>query len=82
MNAVRPKAVQVIAVAHADVAVQHADVVLIDLFCAITGYTRKAIEGKVRTGAWLKEREFTYSPDGHIQIIMKGYYQWVAKGRS
>lgn len=51
--------------------------VLIPLFCAITGYTEKAVRRKIEDGVWRENQVWRRSPDGHIQIIMEGYYRWV-----
>lgn len=47
----------------------------------VTGYTERAIEEKIAKGVWLKGREWMHAPDGRRLIIMKGYEQWVMRGR-
>lgn len=49
----------------------------IPLFCAQTGYTKDAVEGKIRTGAWIEGRQYRRAPDGHILIDLEGYEKWV-----
>lgn len=61
---------------------QHADYVLINLFCRLTGYTDKAVRGKIFEGVWIEGREYVRGPDNRIQIYMPGYYRWVAKGQA
>ena len=51
--------------------------VRIPLFEALTGYSARAVEGKIATGTWLEGREFKRAPDGHTLIDMKGYERWV-----
>jgi hypothetical protein len=51
--------------------------VRIPLFEALTGYSAKAVEGKIATGAWVEGREYKRAPDGHTLVDMKGYERWV-----
>ena len=51
--------------------------VRIHLFEALTGYSAKAVERKIASGAWMEGREFKKAPDGHVLIDMKGYERWV-----
>jgi hypothetical protein len=53
--------------------------VRIPVFCIITGYTDRAVEGKIVTGAWAEGREYKRAPDGHILIDLEGYYKWVER---
>ena len=53
--------------------------VRVHLFEALTGYSAKAVERKIASGAWMEGREFKRAPDGHVLIDMKGYEQWVEK---
>lgn len=48
---------------------------------SITGYSTKAIRRKIEEGVWLEGREFRRAPDGHVLISLKGYQQWVERGR-
>lgn len=41
------------------------------------GYTVKAVEKKVETGAWTEGREYHRAPDGHILVDMEGFSKWV-----
>jgi len=63
--------------AHAPVMVAPASIITLDLATAVTGLTRKAIEGKIARGDWLAGREYHRAPDGRIFIDLKGYEQWV-----
>lgn len=49
----------------------------VPVFCALTGYTPKAVEGKIREGVWREGHEFRRAPDGHVLIDMRGYERWV-----
>ena len=53
--------------------------VRIHLFGALTGYSAKAVERKIASGAWMEGREFKRAPDGHILVDMRGYERWVEK---
>lgn len=50
--------------------------VLIRRFCELTGYTVKAVEGKIASGAWIEGREYRRAPDGHILIDLQGFEKW------
>lgn len=52
------------------------------VFEAITGYSAKAVERKIATGAWTEGREYRKAPDGHVLVDMKGYEQWVENTRA
>lgn len=60
---------------------ESAQYVTIPLAAALTGYSPKAIRRKIESGVWLEGREFRKAPDGHVLISMKGYQQWVERGR-
>jgi hypothetical protein len=49
----------------------------IERFCAMTGYTPKAIERKIQSGVWREGHEYRRAPDGHILIDLEGYHRWV-----
>ncbi len=51
--------------------------VRISLFEVLTGYSTKAIEGKIANGVWAEGREYKRAPDGHVLVDMKGYERWV-----
>lgn len=55
--------------------------VTIPLAATLTGYSPKAIRRKIESGIWLDGREYRKAPDGHVLISMKGYQQWVERGR-
>lgn len=50
---------------------------LLRKFCEETGYTVKAIEKKIETGAWMEGFQYRKSPDGHIQVNVENYERWV-----
>lgn len=47
----------------------------------LTGYTVKAIEHKIDNGQWVEGREWVKAPDGRRMVSMKGYEQWVMRGK-
>ncbi|MGI4846551.1 MAG: excisionase [Janthinobacterium lividum] len=51
--------------------------VLIPVFCALTGYSEKAVRRKIQDGIWLNGKEYKKAPDGHITMNLEGYYKWV-----
>ena len=51
--------------------------VRIPKFEEITGYTVKAVERKIESGAWREGREYRKAPDGHILVDLQGYERWV-----
>lgn len=51
--------------------------VLIARFCELTGYTVKAVEGKIATGVWIEGRQYRRAPDGRILVDMEGFEKWV-----
>lgn len=56
--------------------------VVIEKAAEITGYTRRAIEEKIARGVWLEGREWVKAPDGRRLISLKGFQQWVERGRA
>ena len=46
-----------------------------------TGYTKRAVEGKIAAGVWLEGVHFRRAPDGHILIDLEGYERWVENQR-
>jgi len=53
-----------------------AELVTVKEFCKRTGYTEKAVEGKMRAGKWLEGQVFIRSPDNNILIDLKEFYKW------
>lgn len=51
--------------------------VRIPVFCAMTGYSKDAVGGKIQTGAWIEGKQYRRAPDGHILIDLEGYERWV-----
>lgn len=46
-------------------------------FADETGYTVKAVERKIESGAWIEGREYRRAPDGSILVDVEGYERWV-----
>lgn len=55
----------------------HVEWVLIPTFCALTGYTDKAVRRKIEGGVWIEGIHYKRAPDGHITMNLQAYYQWV-----
>lgn len=51
--------------------------VLIPVFCALTGYTDKAIRCKIADGIWIEGRHYRKAPDNRITMNIYAYYRWV-----
>jgi hypothetical protein len=51
--------------------------VLIHVFCAMTGYTDKAVRRKIEDGKWLEGKHYRKSPDGHIHMNIEEYRKWI-----
>jgi hypothetical protein len=51
--------------------------VLIPVFCAMTGYSDKAVRRKIADGKWIEGRHYRKAPDGHITMNLQAYYAWV-----
>lgn len=54
--------------------------VLIPRFCALTGYTEKAVRRKIETGKWAEGVIWKKGPDRHIFVNLEAYEQWVEEG--
>jgi hypothetical protein len=50
---------------------------LLAKFCADTGYTVKAIERKIESGAWREGFQYIRAPDGRIHVCLENYERWV-----
>jgi hypothetical protein len=55
--------------------------ILIPAFCALTGYSDKAVRRKIEDGVWIEGRQYRRAPDGHIQMDLEGYERWVEGDR-
>ena len=55
----------------------HVQWILIPVFCALTGYTDKAVRRKIADGIWIQGKHYQKAPDGHITMNLMGYYKWV-----
>jgi len=51
--------------------------VLIKKFEELTGYTVKAVEGKIETGTWREGCEYRRAPDGRVLVDLQGVEKWV-----
>lgn len=56
--------------------------VLIKKFEELTGYSVKAVQRKIETGAWREGHEYRRAPDGHILVAIEGYEKWVEGRRA
>ena len=52
------------------------DLVRIEKFSEMTGYTPSAVRGKIASGDWREGHQFIKAPDGHILISLEGYHKW------
>ncbi|UQS91690.1 excisionase [Pseudomonas chlororaphis subsp. piscium] len=50
--------------------------VMIKRAVELTGYSKDAIEHKVKNGTWAQGRVWRYAPDGRIAINMTEYDKW------
>ncbi|QIL69546.1 excisionase [Diaphorobacter sp. HDW4B] len=66
------------AIAAPQVVVTPSRYVTIDLAVHITGFSRRAIEGKIARGVWLLGRQYKKA-DGGILIDIKEYEKWAEK---
>lgn len=55
----------------------HLEWMLLPSFCALTGYTEKAVRRKIEDGKWIEGRHYRKAPDGHITMNLQAYYKWV-----
>jgi len=61
--------------------IQRVNYVLLPVFCALTGYTLKAVRRKIEEGVWLEGVQYYRAMDGHIFMDLAGFEQWVAQGK-
>ena len=54
--------------------------VTIRRFAELSGYTEKAVRGKIAEGVWLQDIVWRKAPDGRILVSLRGYEEW-AEGR-
>jgi hypothetical protein len=48
-------------------------------FAELTGYSVKAVQRKIETGAWREGHEYRKAPDGKRLIDLIGYEKWVER---
>lgn len=51
--------------------------VLLPIFCALTGYTEKAVRRKIEEGHWREGQHYRKAPDGHILMDLEAFKLWV-----
>lgn len=51
--------------------------VLIPRFCELTGYTKEAVNSKIKDGVWAEGIHWRKSPDNRRQINLEAFEQWV-----
>lgn len=60
------------------VIMQAAAKVSIETFISLVGhYSVDAIRKKIQRGVWREGKEYEKAPDGHIFILLEGFYKWV-----
>ena len=52
------------------------NLIRIEKFSEVTGYTPSAVRGKIATGAWVDGVQYVRAPDGHILINLEAYHKW------
>jgi hypothetical protein len=52
----------------------------ISKFAAETGYSERAVRGKIHDGMWPQDVIWKKAADGRILIDVKGYEEWVETG--
>lgn len=57
--------------------VKPARYILLPLANIVTGYTVKAMQGKIQRGDWQEGKVWRRAPDGRILIDLVGYERWV-----
>lgn len=61
------------------VIMQAAEKVSIKTFITLVGYySVAAIRKKIQRGVWREGKEYEKAPDGHIFILLEGFYKWVS----
>lgn len=53
--------------------------ILIKKLAEISGYSEKAIRGKIEKGVWVQGIQWRYSPDNRIQFNIEEYQKWVER---
>lgn len=64
-----------------ETSIRAAPFVTITLASAMTGLSEKAIRRKIEDGKWLVGREVFKSPDGGVFVSIKGFENWVGRGK-
>jgi hypothetical protein len=54
--------------------------VTINKFCELTGYTRRAVEGKRQSGVWPEGGVIVKALDGHILVDIEAFNRWAESG--
>ena len=53
------------------------DYITIPKFTELTGYTKQAIDTKIKRGVWLEDDVWVKAPDNKRLISIEGYESWV-----
>ncbi len=56
----------------------HVRFVTINKFTELTGYTKPAVNGKMRDGVWLEGLIWVHGPDGRRLINLDAYDRWAS----
>lgn len=51
--------------------------VRVPIFCAATGYSKDAVDAKIRKGVWIEGKQYRRAPDGHILVDLRRFHEWV-----
>lgn len=51
--------------------------VTIKKFAELSGYTEKAVRGKIEKGVWLQGSHYRKAPDGRVMIACEAVERWV-----
>lgn len=52
------------------------NLVRIEKFCELTGYTPSAVRGKIASKDWREGEQYLKAPDGHVLVNLEGYHKW------
>jgi hypothetical protein len=64
-----------------EIKARSAQFVTIALAALLTGLSEKAIRRKIEEGKWLVGREVFKSPDGGVFVSIKGFEDWIGRGK-
>ena len=55
--------------------------VTIEEFSKLTGYSKRAIEGKIGTGVWADGYQYRRAPDNRILVDIRMFEKWVERAK-